>query len=209
MAKYEYTSVDMKYVLENPEEYIIPECLVACKILWEKGIDTVQCSNNEERETTYWIEIDERTLSEENKKYVYKMLDSKNPEFGEDIRFHHPVIISKRTKEGIIRLNELADSFAIQDTCRFVDNASILDSYKRRGGKLYIANDGSIHSDYNPDKVNATLEDALNELDLTYYSGFEGKLFLDKHGFDIHVNYQNNLQKAREKFVKTLKIIKK
>ena len=111
MEKYIFSSVPMEYVLENPELYIIPELLGLCQILWNNGIDTVQCSNYEERETTYWIEIDERTLSDENRKYVYKMLDNKHPNFGEDIRFHHPVITVDRTKEGLLLLEQLAKIF--------------------------------------------------------------------------------------------------
>lgn len=32
MTKYQYELVDVKYVKENLEEYIIPDCLDACKL---------------------------------------------------------------------------------------------------------------------------------------------------------------------------------
>ena len=75
MEKYEFPPVDIDYVLDNPELYIIPECLEICKIFWAKGIDTTQCSNyNKISEgKTYWVEIDMRTLSDENRKKVYDM----------------------------------------------------------------------------------------------------------------------------------------
>ena len=45
MPRYQYSQTPTRLVKENPEEYIIPDCLEACKILWDKGIDTVECSN--------------------------------------------------------------------------------------------------------------------------------------------------------------------
>ena len=208
MEKYEFGSVSMEYVLENPELYIIPECLKICRILWSKGIDTVQCSNYEERETTYWVEIDDETLSDENRKYIFKMLDSNNPNFGEDIRFHHPVIMAERTNRGLEQLEKIANSFSIQDTKKFKDNETILTEYKRHGGKLYIDDCGSIHSDFNPERSNATLDDALKEIDLTYYDKQEGRLYLSERNYDVHQNYMKELKKQRERIAKVLRLVR-
>ena len=41
--KYQYSEVDMAYVYRNPEEFIIPENLAACKLLWNKNIFTKMC----------------------------------------------------------------------------------------------------------------------------------------------------------------------
>ena len=76
MAQYQYSLVDVQYVKQNPEEFIIPDCLDACKILWEKGIDTTQCSNFEDKNCR-WIEIDVACLSKENYNYLYNMINSK------------------------------------------------------------------------------------------------------------------------------------
>ncbi len=209
MEKYIFSSVPMEYVLENPELYIIPELLGLCQILWNNGIDTVQCSNYEERETTYWIEIDERTLSDENRKYVYKMLDNKHPNFGEDIRFHHPVITVDRTKEGLLLLEQLVKSFSYQDTTRYITEEDLIERYKRHGGKIEILPDGSIRSVFNPERENATIEDALKEVDTSLYVEEEGRLYADQRALDVHINYLNKLNKGRQQFVKTLKLINK
>jgi hypothetical protein len=209
MEKYIFSSVPMEYVLENPELYIIPELLGLCQILWNNGIDTVQCSNYEERETTYWIEIDERTLSDENRKYVYKMLDNKHPNFGEDIRFHHPVITVDRTKEGLLLLEQLVKSFSYQDTTRYITEEDLIERYKRHGGKIEILPDGSIRSVFNPERENATIEDALKEVDTSLYVEEEGRLYADQRALDVHINYLNKLNKGRQQLVKTLKLINK
>ena len=207
MEKYVFSSVPMEYVLENPELYIIPELLGLCQILWNNGIDTVQCSNYEERETTYWIEIDEGTLSDENRKYVYKMLDSKHPNFGEDIRFHHPVITVEKTEEGLSLLKQLVESFADQDTTRYITAEDLIERYKRHGGKIEVLPDGSIRSSFNPERKNATIEDALKEVDTSLYVEEEGRLYSDQRALDVHINYLNKLNKSRQRFVKTLKLI--
>lgn len=208
MEKYEFSSVDMKYVLENPELYIIPECLKICRVLWSKGIDTVQCSNYDKKETTYWIEIDDRTLSEENRKYIFNMLDSKNPHFGEDIRFHHPVISAERTENGLSILENIANEFAIQDTSEFKTDEKILNEYRKKDGSFYFDDFGYIDRNINPERANATIEDALAELDLTYYIKEEGKLFNSKHAYDVHMNYIKELNKNRLNIAKVLKLVR-
>ena len=207
MEKYEFGSIPMEYILENPELYIIPELLGLCKVLWDNGIETVQCSNYEERETTYWIEIDESTLSDENRKYVYKMLDDKHPNFGEDIRYHHPVLTVARTNEGLELLKQLVNSFAVQDTTRYTTDEDILECYKRHGGRIEILPDGHIRSTMNPERENATIEDALKEIDTTYYIKEEGRLYSDQRALDTHNRYLAELNCKRQQFVKTLKLI--
>lgn len=34
--------------MANPEEYIIPQCLPACKLLWDKNIEIFMVSNDDE-----------------------------------------------------------------------------------------------------------------------------------------------------------------
>ena len=46
---YHYSVVDIEYVVENIDEYIIPENQAACKLLWSKNIFTIM-SNNYENE---------------------------------------------------------------------------------------------------------------------------------------------------------------
>jgi hypothetical protein len=201
MQKYEFTSVPMEDVLENPELYIIPELLGICRILWDKGIDTFQCSNYAENEITYWIEINAESLSNENMCYIRNMWDSHNPHFGQDIRSHYPVIKVDRTSDGLAILKELAESFQIQDTRSYLTNESILSRYKRHGGDLEILPDGCIRSMINPERANATLEDALKEVDMTLYSFEEGRLYLSKRALDVHNNYLNSLNQKTKKLI--------
>ena len=208
MEKYVFSSVDMEYVLENPELYIIPECLKICRILWSKGIDTVQCSNYDVGETSYWIEIDDRTLSDDNRKYIFSMLDRKNSHFGEDIRFHHPVITAERTKNGLRVLENIANSFIIQDTNQFKSDNRILNEYKTEGGSYYIDDSGYLLKSVNPERESATIEDALAELDLTYYVKDEGRLYNSKHAYDVHMNYIKELNKKRLDIAKVLRLVR-
>ena len=67
MPRYQYGLVNIEYVKEEPEEYIIPDCIDACRLLWDKGINTAQCSNLEDKNYR-WIEIDARGLSDEKYK---------------------------------------------------------------------------------------------------------------------------------------------
>ena len=62
---YQYRPISTEYVMENPEQFIIPECIECCKLLWSKGIDTYQCGNYEDPiENGFWIEIDTSSLSD-------------------------------------------------------------------------------------------------------------------------------------------------
>ena len=67
-TRYQYKPTLIEYVMEHPEEYIIPECIDCCELLWSKGIDTFQCGNYDDPiENGFWIEIDTSSLSKDNK----------------------------------------------------------------------------------------------------------------------------------------------
>ena len=59
---YQYSIIDMRTVMNNPDEYIIPENLEACKLLWSKNIFTKMCNNYDNDYS--WITIN--TFSHEN-----------------------------------------------------------------------------------------------------------------------------------------------
>ena len=68
---YQYKPIPTEYVMDNPEQFIIPECIDCCRLLWSKGIDTFQCGNYDDSlENGFWIEIDTGSLSEENLKLL-------------------------------------------------------------------------------------------------------------------------------------------
>ena len=52
---YQYSAIDMRVVMNNPEEFIIPENLEACKLLWSKNIFT-KMNNNYDNDYS-WITI--------------------------------------------------------------------------------------------------------------------------------------------------------
>ena len=63
--------VDMEYVEQNPERFIMPECLPACKVLWDKNIYTYMVSDSYDSEA--WIELEMRALSQENLEYLLSL----------------------------------------------------------------------------------------------------------------------------------------
>lgn len=76
-TKYQYTSIDVEIVMQNPEEYIIPELLSACKKLWSLNIFTTMCSNRDDNGHSYiWTSY----LSAENQ-LIFDELKKEYPEF--------------------------------------------------------------------------------------------------------------------------------
>ena len=45
---FNYPGISIDQIVGNPEEYIVPECLEACKKFWNLNIFTVSCSNRRE-----------------------------------------------------------------------------------------------------------------------------------------------------------------
>ena len=76
---YQYSAVDMNYVYQTPEEFIIPENLEACKLLWSKNIFTVMCNNYDNEDS--WITIS--TLDESNQKLFDELCESHPENFGQ------------------------------------------------------------------------------------------------------------------------------
>ena len=74
---YQYSAIDMQVVMNNPEEFIIPENLEACKLLWSKNIFT-KMNNNYDNDYS-WITIN--TFSPENQE-LFSSLASNDKRFG-------------------------------------------------------------------------------------------------------------------------------
>lgn len=61
----------MECVEANPEHYIVPECLPACKELWSKNIYTFMvCDSYNLESGNAWICLEETVLSERNKEIL-------------------------------------------------------------------------------------------------------------------------------------------
>ena len=200
MAQYQYSLVDVQYVKQNPEEFIIPDCLDACRILWEKGIDTTQCSNFEDKNCR-WIEIDVACLSKENYNYLYNMINSKVEGFSLGGMTHYPrIYVNKTGMEANLRLCELANSLLLQDTKQFITVEEYLDSYKRRNGEYTTLPTGVVQRQYNPMLINATLADALEaNNDWNLYIESEGRIYNNEDALNHHLDYLEKLQKIGKK----------
>lgn len=116
-------------VENNPEKYVIEECLNACKILWGKNIYTFMCSEYADTQST-WIEMLLDNLSDENKEII-KNLDEEK--YIKHYGYHHGSVLVGVRKIGYQAKEEitnLAGMFKLQDVpeneaCISLENALI------------------------------------------------------------------------------------
>ena len=109
---YQYSIIDMQLVMNDPEEFIIPENLEACKLLWSKNIFTKMC-NNYDNEFS-WITISQ--FSPENQA-LFDELSLGDKRFGltyGGIGFKIPIVPGKGN-DTYEAFKELIDLFAVQD----------------------------------------------------------------------------------------------
>lgn len=210
--KYQYTHMDVSYVAENINEYIIPECRQACKLLWNKNIFTYLCTNYDNDYTA--IAISE--FSAENQKIFYELSQT-------DSRFIKwrglPSISLEATgKEVMPVLNGLTDLFRMQDVLssgfytvesfliergcyNIVENPRYLDDNPSLNPKdkdittmmKHVGDSGGntpyIYI-YDESKVTRSLGSYLKEAGLTdFYIPHEGKIFKNEFYFKSHKRY--------------------
>ena len=115
---FEYRSLPIDKVAENPDEYIIPECQEACFKFWNNNIFTTLCSNRKEHKIKY---IFVSSLSDENRK-IFDELVKSNPKnyFLREIdgkNFYGIAITSAQSDLDIDsqKLADLATHFKMQD----------------------------------------------------------------------------------------------
>ncbi len=109
---YGYSEVDMRFVYDDPEEYIIPENLEACKLLWSKNIFTKMCNNYDN--VFSWITL--KCLSSENQA-LFDELSLEDERFGTTwggIGFRIPIVPGKGN-DTFEAFKELIDLFLMQD----------------------------------------------------------------------------------------------
>ena len=109
---YQYSAVDMKTVMSNPEEFIIPENLEACKLLWSKNIFT-KMNNNYDNDYS-WITISR--FSPENQQ-LFDALSAYDNRFGltyGGIGFKVPVVPGKGN-DTFEAFRVLIEFFPMQD----------------------------------------------------------------------------------------------
>lgn len=119
-------NIAMSDIINNPDEYIIPECIAACQSFWDKNIFTVSCSNrdeirDEDGNINKFIMIDH--LSAENEK-KFKQLVELHPNNYRVVRIedriYYAIVISTKDiiEERDIdsqRLLKLTSEFEMQD----------------------------------------------------------------------------------------------
>lgn len=185
-ARYNYGIVPLEFVVEQPEEYIIPECLPTCKDLWNKNISTVQCSNYNDK--ILYIQLS--LLSDENETILKELTDHNIAGYyiKNDIHGERSVLIKAKTPE---ELHKLAQAFVVQDVQEGEGFMSIEDYLKKfrtaegrdEFGNVTVLLDGQ-------GDPNATLEQALAAKgDFKLYIPDEGRVYRSDFWLQKHNNY--------------------
>lgn len=206
MSRYEYPEVNIDAVMNNPEEFIIPECLEACKSLWSKNIPTRMCSNYS---FDSYIWIDFVLTSDQNIELFYELAKNDN-HYAIDGRLHAFRVCSNlKGIDAVQELVRLVDVFAVQDVTKidYQTAEDFLDQYKHfsvtdSDERNILTSDcyGRIHAAYNPDKKDATLEEALiakNKIEL--YIPEENRVYKNKRALDWHIRYIKSQQNTKTK----------
>lgn len=111
---FNYSYVNIEEVASNVDEYIIPECQEACKMLWDKNIFTFMCSNRDDGDNKY---IMVSNLSEENEA-LFKLLMEKYPSYYTyDSIFRHAysINVNANPDKASELLKKLTTPFQLQD----------------------------------------------------------------------------------------------
>lgn len=191
ITKYNYSYVELEEVISNPEEYIIPQCLPACKALWEKNIETFMVSNNDDK----YLYVLLTNISEQNEAKMEQLLQSDKRFFFDDYRSAYGIKVDGFDEDAMRELLSLTQVFEMQDTKRFMDIETYLNSFKRTGGELYVERDGTIHRKENPKLADVSLVDALKlEGKESLYIEEEGKIYES----DMYLSWHNRYKKYLE-----------
>ena len=201
-TRYQYMPTSVEEVMKNPEEFIIPECMECCKLLWSKGIDTRQCGNYDDAlGNGFWIELEYDTLSDENKKKLEEMSKTDSRVyFAEGLHEEHTyrmMVERIDNPNASDELCEIASNLSLQDTCLFTTDEDLLDQYKRVGGEYKTDDYGNLYHDINPEREGATLYDALTAVsNPELYVAKEGRLYHSQHALNVHKNYLEQIDKV-------------
>lgn len=115
---YKYSVIGIEYVMEDIDEFIIPENQEACRLLWSKNIFTLMTNNyeNEHGDCDFsWIALCQ--LSEENQAIFDKMLAANDPRVG-IFRTKQIIKIPIQPRKGVATFDsfkEIIDLFEPQD----------------------------------------------------------------------------------------------
>jgi len=192
-TQYEYSHVPMPEIETNPEEFIIPELLPACKILWSKNVFTIMCSNRSDTEE-YYIELD--SLSENNSE-IFKRLSAKYPKIymWNNSGVCHRITISKndieKNKDIVKSFLRLVEKFELQDIQpnKYFTTEEYLDF---KSG-YEIRNDGKLEKKRKP------LAQCIKDNNDTDKFDIEtGRIYYHKYYLDKHLQYLETIQNINE-----------
>lgn len=191
ITKYNYSYVELEEVIFNPEEYIIPQCLPTCKVLWEKNIETFMVSNNENDHLYVLL----TNISEQNEAKMEQLLQNDKRFFFDDYRSTYGIKVDGFDEKAMVELLSLTQVFEMQDTKRFMDIDAYLNSFRRTGGELYVESDGTIHRKENPKLVDVSLVDVLKlECKESLYIEEEGRIYESPMYLSWHNRYKKYLK---------------
>lgn len=151
--KYQYSYVDMKEVIKNPDEYIIPECQKACQALWNKNIETFMVSNYDDN----YLYVLVTKLSQQNEDMIEQLMRTDQHYFYSSYRETYGIRVNGTNDEAGEELAALTEPFKIQDTFRFQTiedymksnpDMSLIDSLKKENKEqLCLPEEGRIYDD--------------------------------------------------------------
>lgn len=189
-SRYQYPYVELEDVIANPEEYIIPQCLPACRKLWDKNIETFMVSNNDDSDLYVLL----ANVSDENMT-IFNQMKQHDPRFIFDgYRNTIGIAVKDNSEDSMNELLSLTEVFKVQDTFRFQSDADFLESYKHTGGEMVVEDDGTIHRKVNPELENISLQEALVRAGKSnLYVSSEGRVYESSMYLSWHKKYQQSL----------------
>ena len=196
IPQYEYgRSENIEEIMKNPEEYIIPECLEACKKLWSKNIETLMCANYSGNSDLFIVLPGIDSLSDENQE-IFKDNSEEGFTLGEE--HDNPEIeVAGQTQESVAALIKLVNRLKIQDVrrCRYQTAGEFLEEYKHGDMPAEYSDvdeygNISVVRQYDPRRIDATLQDALEQTGkASLYVPSEGRIYESQMFLDWHNRY--------------------
>ena len=185
-TRYQYMHVGMTTVMNDIDEYIIPELQAACKALWEKNIYTFMCSNREDVVPAYIILL---PLSDENKNR-FEALKQTNPGYFIENRGYDCINIPDVTK---MSEEEISNTF-LTLISNFVKQDVQPNFYQ--SAKDYLISCGCYEEIDNPNYVKMDINDFAASVSLENLGSF-----VDIEEPTIKVFSQDKMEKSFEEYV--------
>lgn len=197
-GRYQYPYVELEDVMANPEEYIISQCLPACRSLWDKNIETFMVSNDDDEDLYVLL----THVSNENMA-IFNQMKQQDPRFIFDgYRNTIGIAVKGNNESSMHELQGLTEVFKVQDTLRFQTAEDFLESYKHTGGEMTIADDGTIHRNINPALANITLQEALEQSGKSgLYVAEEGRVYESPMYLNWHRRYEQSLNDSMKETI--------